>query len=422
MLLIRKNNHMKPSWRCLLRKILLSVLPVVALVCFLLIAKTAWVGGRWHFGPFSVRDPVPRFMLGAFALAIWYLVWLKQPNKSLPWKAIAARFVLLASALAVSFAITEWTFRRHLQGSQGFGTLEMFRDYEKGREITPRSRHPVALLMTLSVNRRLIYELRSNMDMPYGDYHVTSNRDGLRESRVYEKPKPMGVKRILGIGDSGMFGWDVPQDENYLASLEHSLAKRAGSKVIEVLNGGIPGYNAQQEIEWLTTKGLAFEPDIVIVGWCGNDFDAPFFLYQPVDYMAFEGSLVYLFMFRRDRFFADTKPQDSIYTDINRADIHPEVLAGMGEVGVRRAFSRLRDLGARYGFKTLVFGPMDDLAVAICQDLELPFFNTYEQIPEDVVPAEFMVHHMHPMVEGHAVLASHLERELDRLGWLTSLN
>ena len=100
--------------------------------------------------------------------------------------------------------------------------------------------------------------------------------------------------------------------------------------------------------------------------------------------------------------------------------IHPDVLAGMGEEGVRRAFIRLRKLSAAHGFKAIVFGPLDHRAVAICRDLRLPSLNTYTGIPKDSVPPEFKVHQMHPMVEGHAVLAVHLERELHRRGWLAS--
>jgi lysophospholipase L1-like esterase len=257
------------------------------------------------------------------------------------------------------------------------------------------------------------------MDRPFGDYQVISNPDGLRERRAYSKPKPPGVQRILGIGDSGMFGWDVPQEENYLARLERAYAGRPGLRLVEVLNAGTPGYNTQQEVEWLATRGLAFEPDIVVVGWCGNDYDAPFFLYQPVDYQAFEGSLLYRFVFERERFFQDTKPKVSIYTDFERDGIHPEVLSGMGEEGVRQSLRRLQGLSETHGFRVLVFGPMDDAAVAICKDVGLPCFNTYARIPVDAVPAEHRVHHMHPTAEGHAVLAEYLQAELDRLGWLT---
>ena len=278
----------------------------------------------------------------------------------------------------------------------------------------------MALFITLTPNRKLIYELRANMDRMFGDYRVQSNRDGLRASRNYGKPKPPGGRRILGIGDSGMFGWDVPQEGNYLATIERAYADRSDLGMIEVLNAGTPGYNAQQEVEWLASKGLDFEPDVVIVGWCGNDYDAPFFLYRPVDYTAYRGSLLYRFLFDREAFSRDTKPQVSIYTDFERSAIHPEVLEGLGEEGVRRAFSRLRALSDQHGFKVLVFGPMDEVATGICRDLGLPFLNTYDCIPRGSVPAQLKVHNMHPTAEGHAVLAEHLERELDRLGWLDS--
>jgi hypothetical protein len=39
----------------------------------------------------------------------------------------------------------------------------------------------------------------------------------------------------------------------------------------EVQNFGVPGYNTQQEVETLLTKGLAYSPDIVILSYCLND-------------------------------------------------------------------------------------------------------------------------------------------------------
>jgi len=294
----------------------------------------------------------------------------------------------------------------------------MLREYEDGKPILPRSRHPVSELITLSSNNRLIYELRPDMNKQYGPYRVISNRDGLRETRVHPKQKPPGVLRILGIGDSGMFGWDVPQKGNYLAVVEQMLARNPAIADVEVLNAGVPGYNTQQQVEWLATRGLSFAPDIVIVGWCGNDYDAPFFLYRPRNLMDAEGVLLYRLLFHRQRFFEDTKPEVRLYTSFEKNEIHPDVLDGMGTEGVRRAFTRLRDLGDKHGFHILVFGPKDEVTVALCRELGLPYSNTHAEIPADSVPDEFNVHHMHPSPQGHAVLAEHLTRELLRRGWL----
>ena len=390
----------------------------IATSCFLLVGVTGWVGGSWDMGIISVNNPKPRLGIGILGLLLWYAAWAKRPGMPLPWKTILARFSILGLSLVISLFASEWFLRHHLQASQGFGTIEMFRRHENGEVVKPRSRHPVSELITLSANRKLIYELRANMDKPYGKYHVISNEDGLRESREFDSPKPADVRRILGIGDSGMFGWDVPQEQNYLATLEHALNQRKQGQRIEVLNGGVPGYNTQQEVEWLATKGISFEPEIVIVGWCNNDYDAPFFLYQFADFMHMDGSLMYQFLFRRQRFFMDMKPNVNLYTSVEKSELHPDIFAGMGKEGVRQALTRLREIGNAHKFNTLVFGPMDLEAVAISQELGMTYFNTYDAIPTHSVPAEYKVHDMHPMVAGHDLLAERLERELDRLGWL----
>ena len=64
--------------------------------------------------------------------------------------------------------------------------------------------------------------------------------------------------RIVGIGDSGMFGWNVEQGEDYLSVLRSNLTARANGVSYEVLNLGVPGYNTQIEVESLRSKGLAY--------------------------------------------------------------------------------------------------------------------------------------------------------------------
>ncbi|MDA0989521.1 MAG: hypothetical protein O3A51_02065 [Verrucomicrobia bacterium] len=398
-------------------RLALWVCGVVAVVCACLVGVTGWFGGRWTFGILTMRNPMPRLAVGALAALLWFWLWNRRQAGAMPWKRMCFKLVLLVIACMASWSFGERLLRVSLQRTQGFGTIDMLRDFEGGAPIAAQSRHPVAYIVGLSSNSRLIYELRPDLDQMYGDYYLATNADGLRESVDYARPKPPATQRILGIGDSGMFGWDVHQHENYLALLESSLTNRLGG-AIEVLNSGVPGYNTQQQVEWLVSRGLDYEPDVVVVGWCNNDYDAPFFLYTPVDFMAMEGSLMYRFLFRRDQYFTDTKPTVSLYTSFEDADIHADVLAGMGKAGVRRALTRLTQLAAGQDFRVLVFGPMDADAVDICEGLDINYFNTLERIPKGSVPGSFNVHDMHPKAEGHAVLATHLESELERLGWV----
>jgi hypothetical protein len=50
--------------------------------------------------------------------------------------------------------------------------------------------------------------------------------------------------------------------------LEERLAKEVPNERWEVLNMAVPGYNTAMEVETLKARGLAYEPDVVVVGYC----------------------------------------------------------------------------------------------------------------------------------------------------------
>lgn len=83
--------------------------------------------------------------------------------------------------------------------------------------------------------------------------------------------KPDGVFRILGVGDSVTAGTYLPQDQRYINRVGEILADKA-NKRIEIINGGVGGYNTWQELEIIKGKGLSVNPDLIIVGVCLNDY------------------------------------------------------------------------------------------------------------------------------------------------------
>jgi hypothetical protein len=96
-------------------------------------------------------------------------------------------------------------------------------------------------------------------------YHI--DPQGLRGADV--GPKKPGVKRVLILGDSVVFGALVGEDATVAVQLDALLKKRGGNW--EVLNGGVGGYDAWDYEGFLRMKGWAFEPDLVIVGMYMND-------------------------------------------------------------------------------------------------------------------------------------------------------
>lgn len=118
-----------------------------------------------------------------------------------------------------------------------------------------------------------LYELRPGVDEIVGRQRVRIriNAAGFRDDREYAVPKPDGVRRVLVIGDSYTFAGKVPLEQTYPKRLELRLNAGAADSRHEVLNLAVPGYNSRQQRLNLEERGLAFEPDLVIVAFVLND-------------------------------------------------------------------------------------------------------------------------------------------------------
>lgn len=122
------------------------------------------------------------------------------------------------------------------------------------------------------------YRLSSNPVLQYelvpgsqdGAHHISAA--GLRD-REYPTQKPPGTFRILIIGDSIVYGYGVKQDEALSAQLENLLATYWQNQEtrFEVLNLGVTGYSIEQVVENLRVRGLQFDPDLILYGYCLND-------------------------------------------------------------------------------------------------------------------------------------------------------
>jgi len=78
--------------------------------------------------------------------------------------------------------------------------------------------------------------------------------------------KTADVSRIICVGDSVTARSQFPQFLEQLLNEEQSLC-------YEVWNAGIVGYSLKQECLYIEEKLLVAEPDLVLIGFCWNDFD-----------------------------------------------------------------------------------------------------------------------------------------------------
>lgn len=359
----------------------------------------------------------------AAGLGFLFLAWVVRVGWRSPardWGRLLGKGAMLLVSLALSFALGELLVRTMLIRNQEANSLDRLKHLRaQGKKLPVQSSHPLAHIITPSDHSRLVYELQPDLELKFGHRLVRTNRNGMRDDRDYDIPKPDGVVRIVGIGDSGMFGWGVEQNEDYLSVLRSNLAQRASGRRYEVLNLAVPGYNTQLELEALRLKGLPYRPDIVVVGWCDNDFSLPMFLLETENFRRRDVSFLHLLLFKRERFLnlvAGAHFRDQ--REFDRTRVAEELVEGSDIAGVERAMGELKALGEQEGFRVMAFGAMHPKAVDIFRRLEIPHFNIREQIPSNRYPKEWAVHFMHPRAEGHRTLAGYLERELDRLGWL----
>jgi hypothetical protein len=217
-----------------------------------------------------------------------------------------------------------------------------------------------------------------------------------------------------------MFGWNVEQDLNYMDVLEKRLNASSNGTLYEVLNLAVPGYNSQIESEVLRYKGLDYHPDIVVVGWCENDGQLPFFLLEKEDFSRRDVSFLHLLLFRRDDFrqVASGVTIKSL-RDVNKKEVTEDILSGTESAGLKRAFAAFKQLSSDNDIKLLFFGPIGKGVRALLDEMDIPYYNTYEEVDATAYPETWGVHFMHPSAEGHDVLARHLEKTLKDRGWMS---
>lgn len=140
-------------------------------------------------------------------------------------------------------------------------------------------------------NPSIVYELRPDLDVTFRGVRVTTNADGFR-GPPRARSKPADGYRIVGLGDSVLFGWGVPFEACGLCVLEQRLQAALPERVVEAIDTGVPGYNTAMQAQVLRDKGLPFAPDLVLVDFVGNDFDLPDFLWDQRDYWSLRRSFL----------------------------------------------------------------------------------------------------------------------------------
>jgi lysophospholipase L1-like esterase len=308
---------------------------------------------------------------------------------------------------------------------------------------------PLGRMIRPSANPRIVYELWPGLDVqfemeaPGHRRRVRTSRAGFRD-RDYAVPKPPGTLRIVGIGDSLMFGWGVDDGEDFLAVLEERLARERPEGPVEILNTAVPGYNTVMEVATLEEKGLPYGPDLVVVGFCPNDASLPNFIRPVRDVFSLRES--FLLEFVRSRLRSAPATGDALVLAPRRADNRafedePALVPGRyhalaGWAAFQGALRDLRLLSEKHGFKVLVtaFVPgFDDERKR--RGLDLAAREGFPVMDFGEVESRYMRSHgiteyagsaltvsatdLHPSALAHAMAAEEMVRFLDENPSLT---
>ena len=194
---------------------------------------------------------------------------------------IVRRWLLLCGSLVVALVAAEAALRAHyllawrgsVEDLHASGPIpETGRDVQLGRMLRP------------SPNPLLVYELKPDLDVRFKRARVRTSPAGLRE-QPHPEVKPARTVRVVGIGDSTMFGWGVAESERYMDRLERRLNAEYGGEWQTIVTA-VPGYNLVMEVESLMVTGRRYAPDLIVYGWNPNDLCLPDFLLPKRDVWA----------------------------------------------------------------------------------------------------------------------------------------
>jgi hypothetical protein len=120
-------------------------------------------------------------------------------------------------------------------------------------------------------DRHLFWKNRADVDVVWRGARVRTNSLGLRDDEV-PPVKGDDEYRILVLGESTAFGDEIEKDESFPEVLEEDLDRRSPHCRISVINAAVTGYSLFQSYKYLELRGIALDPDLVLIYHGYNDF------------------------------------------------------------------------------------------------------------------------------------------------------
>jgi lysophospholipase L1-like esterase len=232
------------------------------------------------------------------------------------------------------------------------------------RALEPDRELALGDLVRQNADDSIVYELRPGVRGRFLGLPVAINSFGMRDRQRTSEKEP-GTVRIVGLGDSLMFGWGVRQEETFLALLEKKLNGLSSKRRFEVWNLAVPGYNSVQEVATFAAKAASIQPDLVIINWVGNDMDLPNFLAERPDVLSLRRSFLFELVRRRWRAWRGKRVSSSTLVPVpfDEGSRLPKLAAEevparyrplLGSENMLQALDRLAALARKYGIHPIV--------------------------------------------------------------------
>ncbi len=202
-----------------------------------------------------------------------------------PRASFGRRLLLAAAATGVALLLAEVAAR----------VLAWLALAEQPR-VPPGQQAALAQLIRPVRSDRRVYELIPGLDVRFQGHQVVTDADGWRIGGAGAAAPATGsgkpIVRIVGLGDSVMFGWGVAEADGFLRQLETLLRERHPEVDWRATNTAVPGYNTVMEVATLQAKALTPPPQLVLIDLVDNDLDLPNFIAHEADYWTLSTSFL----------------------------------------------------------------------------------------------------------------------------------
>ena len=290
---------------------------------------------------------------------------------------------------------------------------------------------PAPWIYRLSNNKHLLYELLPKSKARVEGIEYEINAFGFRDKKYRERK--VHEKRIIFVGDSLTFGWNLTLKDTYHKQLETLMTARGHS--VDVFGMGVVGYNTVQEYFLINNNIARFSPDMVILQVCPNDFERTLSIRISPDEKNFaltpyyDFSIPYVFkkgsssqfLMRHSHFYRFLNLKLSWLKKKRDKDYNPMDVFLLGEEKSVLHLKRIKKYLDRNGiplsviifpFRQIegnyIYSSLHERVHELLEEMDIPYFDLFEDFNRKFKDVDIWVDRLHPNAEGNEAAAQKL--------------